>query len=396
MKKILRIVSRWPVCISAVIVTLMAGAHGVLGEALFSFLEHYNSLLFASGAALLLGVIAWLSWNHKSLFDRIFRRHEQPKSSEFDMGLSLFAILLFVMMMAAQGVVALSAGHFVAKLSHENFGLMMAIGAASFAMLTLALWSLKDRLFSLDTKVTLLDEGQHPLQAVVVVLSPSGDGDSEQFKAAKIMFDTHLQKAGWAAALGELTKRHPKGDLLERWNFQQPLRMLKAMTRTVARPGKRRVMIFLTTKESNARYGMAKELLTHIVSHMPAERGPKPDICQAGRLGKWLAHCPEIGTKPDICHPHVNIVWSDNESDYWVENNHFEKSFEIIRRVLKALKTEFEPEEIAFDTTGGTAEHTVLCAIATIDSQVSFTYVNTNDGEVRRFNVCAKGIGVSE
>jgi D-alanyl-D-alanine carboxypeptidase len=146
------------------------------------------------------------------------------------------------------------------------------------------------------------------------------------------------------------------------------------MTRTISKAGKRRVLIFLTTEKSDARFAEAEKLLSHIVSHMPTERGPQPEIR----------------------HAHGHLIDGDEVSANWVENNQFEKSFDIVRRVMKALRKEFEPHEIAFDTTGGTAEHSVICAVATIDSHVAFTYVNTNDYKVRRFNVRAKAIGATE
>jgi CRISPR-associated protein (Cas_Cas02710) len=374
MSKFDRMTRLWPILVSAVIVTLMAASHGVLGEALFKILDQGNSLVLAIYAALFLGVVAWLFWNKEWLFDKIRGHRERPKRQTFDRPLALLALMLFVMLAAAQGVVALSAGHLAAEMSREQHLTMLSFGAGVFLASTLLMWSLKDRLFSLETEVSPMHEDHHPLQAAVIILSNPSPKDSEQFNAAKSLFDTHLGKSGWEAALEELIRPHGNDEPLNFWNFQQPLRLLEAMTRTVPKAGKRRVLIFLTTQKSDARFIKAQELLSHVVSHMPAEKG----------------------AQPEIRHAHGHLIDGDEVSSNWVENNQFEKSFEIVRRVMSALRKEFEPNEIAFDTTGGTAEHSVICAVATIDSHVSFTYVNTNDYKVRRFNVRAKGIGGTE
>jgi hypothetical protein len=206
MNKISRVIGFWPVLVSAVIVTLMAGTHGVLGEALFTLLNQGNLLLLALYTALFLGGIAGLFWNREWLFDRIRGLRVPPKHQAFDRQLALLALALFVMLAAAQGVVALSASHLAAALTHEKYLLMLGGGAGTFLIFTLALWSLKDRLFSLETEVSPLHEDHHPLQAVVIILSNPSQKDAEQFKAAKSLFNAHLSETGWEAALGELIR----------------------------------------------------------------------------------------------------------------------------------------------------------------------------------------------
>ena len=363
----------WPLVVSAAIVTAMAASHGVLAESLFKSLKIAPAVLVIS-STVALGGFAWLFWNRDELFDQLRGHDQREMHRTFDRRLALLALLIFVLLMAIQGVLALSVGHLVAETSHHNLAVMIGGGAVGFFFLTLGLWALRDRVFNLDTEVSQLHEDKHPLHAAVVILSPSGKKDDEMFKAAKLLFKEHHKASGWEGALNELIRPHEESESLYRWNFQQPLRLFEAMTRAVTNGRKRRVLIFLTTKQSDARFAAAKDLLDLIIKHMPDGKGPKPDI----RLA------------------HGHLIGGNEASENWVENNQFEKSFEIIRRVMKALKKEFEPHEIAFDTTGGTAEHSVMCAVATIDSRVAFTYVNTYDHKVRRFNVRAKAIGVTE
>lgn len=365
------------VFIAAVICTAMAAIHGVMGEALFKLLggaEAGISLLVA--AMLLFMAFALIFWER----DRIGKWWQRkPSEHPLHWHALLGALVLFTLTMLAQGVLAFSTAHLVADMTHDAYLWMVLGGAILFLGATLWLWSKRDKLFVIKGKVAPVELTGEPLQVVVAFLSTPGLGseaeyaiDKKSFRAAKQTFDECLERGGWDKAMEAICNPEAKFEQTSFWNIQMPLRLMSSLANAPAIGGRERLMVFITTPESERRWRNTSALLCHIAALQPVDQ------------------------KVSVLHLR-EVLFCQHEEDCQLKKEQFDKNLGLIYRALNALRARgHDPRTIAVDATSSTVEASVVGAMATINSSTTFIYVNTNDGVVRRFDANASGAWVAE
>jgi CRISPR-associated protein (Cas_Cas02710) len=385
MKKSKFYLSIW---VAALAVTLMALMHGLMGESAFKLFDGAANPRFVLSLALpIFAILALALWQKDQLMHSFgWSVGEKPHSPDF--GPLAIAIAIFVLMSLAQGVVALSAAHLAAKSFHHAYGLMLGGGLVLFLAGTVILWRMRDSLFHVDAKAEEIKLLEWPFHAALISLStpsinPLGgynwDKDKSAFDAAHADFEYLLKDKCWDDAIQSLID--PRAFGYEKfWNFQQPLRLLETMANSRWTPGKRRAMIFVTTLESDARWEQAKALLIRLAVSMPTDKGPRIEIRCLDDLGQLLGKYPA-------------------SASLRFDKFNFNAMFHLFRDTIKAIKAEYDlpSRSIAIDTTSGTKEMSIIGAVATIDSHVAFTYVDTGDEfRARRFDARAIAVGISE
>ena len=375
---------------AALLVALMAAMHGLIGESAFKIFSGTDYPALVLGLALpALAILAFAFWQRENVMYFVQKRlnlsvGEAPHATA--LGPLTFAIILFASMSLAQGVLALSAAHLAAHYSHHSYGWMLGVGFVVFLLGTLLLWKMRDSLFHVDAKAEEIKHLDWPFHVAVVSLSTPGRGqpvdiekDKKVFALAYSDFDSLLEMQNWEDAVKALIVERAFGDVAQ-WNFQQTLRLLETMANSKWMPNKRRAMIFVTTKESDERWERAKALLTKIAESMPKDKGPQIEIRCLGDLGLLLRKHPEKASRQ-------------------FDKFNFNKMFHLFRDVIEAIKSEYDlpSRSIAIDTTSGTKEMSIIGAVATIDSHIAFTYIDTDDGfRARRFDARAIAVGISE
>ncbi len=374
------------ILIAAFVVAFMAMIHGIIGESALTLLRGVASPAIVLSAALplfaLLVLALWkkdnlVYWLGLSVGDKPHSHASGPLAS---------AIGIFVLMSLAQGVVALSAAHLAAHYSHHAYGLMLIGGLILFLLGTIVIWRMRDSLFHVDAKAEEINLIEWPFHVAVVNLSTAGRGelsdidkDKTAFELANSEFDRLVKKENWEVAIRSLIVDRSFGTQ-SFWNFQQPIRLFETMANSKFTPNKRRAMIFVTTNESDERWHRAKDLLTKLAESMPADKGPKIAIRCLDDMDLLLKKYPTPASRH-------------------FDKSNFNPMFHLFRDIISAIKLEYglPSRSVAIDTTSGTKEMSIIGAIATIDSHVAFTYVDTSDKfRARRFDARAIAVGISE
>jgi hypothetical protein len=364
------------IIIAALIATAMAAIHGVMGEALFKLLGGTEAGVKLLVPALLLFMIAALVfWERERIGNWLQKKaHRHP----LHWRPLLMALILFTITMLAQGVLAFSTAHLVADWTHHAYGWMVFGAAALFCGSTLYLWSIRDRLFVVHGKVEPVERTGEPLNAIIAYLSTPGRGsdqdyqnDKVPFEAAKQLFEDELANKDWFDAMEALCREGQKFGSAPFWNLQVPLRLLKSMANAPI-VGDERLMVFVTTPESERRWEYVYPFFRKIAETQPTDQ------------------------KIEVLHLRT-LCGSSSVDDFQLKSGEFDRNLTLIQRGLTALRNKgLNPGSIAVDTTSAMVEHSVVGAIATINSSATFIYVNTNDNVVRRYDANAKGAWSAE
>lgn len=362
---------------AALVATLMAAMHGVMGESLFGLLggKEAGAKLFGTALAIF-AVSAGLFWERERI-----QQWQKGEHNPIPIDWYAFAgvLVLFAVTMAAQGVLAFSTAHLVAGATHHAYSAMLVGGGIVFFGATLWLWHERDKLFEVKATVEPVERTKEPLHGVIAFLSTPGLGHKEEyekdelaFEAATKQFETTLEQEGWNAALDALCGEGAAFGPVPRWNMQPPLRLLRALVNAPCVSDSDRQLVFVTTPKSEARWEKASTLLRRVAETM--RKGPRLEIC----------HIREL-------------LNSDSDEAALFQPGAFDENRTLIQQGLAALERRgFDPSTLAVDATSATVEASVVGAIATINSRATFIYVNTNDHGVRRFDANATGAWATE
>ncbi len=355
--------------LAALASTMLAAMHGVMGESLFELLggEHAQpQLLIVTFALFALLTICF--WKRAHIAHWLGLSDAPPPPAHHSRLIELQSLMLVLLVAGAQGVLAFSTAHMVGEWVHG--AAMIWLGAIVFFGASLLLWWHRDKLFHVAAKVAPIDMTAAPFHAVVTCLSiasPHGKSDDEHFADARALFDTQLKNHGWADALAALTASDRPF-----WNMQVPLRIMRDMAHKPAASGHRRMMVFITTELSDARWEAASDFLRHIAEKMPDS--------------------PQI----EIMHG-CELLGGGARSTCQLLPSQFAENLDLIQRLLKAIQAlGIDPKATAVDTTSGTVDMSVAGAMATINQAAAFIYSNTNDGVVRRYDANAHGVWSAE
>jgi hypothetical protein len=357
---------------AASIFTLMAAFHGLLAENfahLVAELLHHALLFSAVVGAAGFAILTSIFWKREH-FEQFFKNRQseaaQTKPEKWTSTTSL-ALLVFVAMAAAHGVLSINMAHWLKQSFSANDWVWIAIGFIVFFGGTLCLWALKTKLFTIKAVGVAQSEIGTPHAAMAVILSiPNSDKKETQFKKAEEVFrakvGTTPDGALWKAGLAELCRAFEADHPLHRWNIQQPLRALYGALDKATLEVPFLDYVVLCSAESRMRWRQFSALLETMLELWPDDLGPR----YSARV------------------LNVDLVHGSVQSNY-----------EILRKVLEKLQNDHAGRTVTIDVTGGTAEHSIAAALATVSRKVSFNYVDTNTLKGMDFDVQAFAAGIS-
>lgn len=198
--------------VAALLVTCMAAVHGVMGESLFEIGSQELRKFWLLPVSLVAFVLcAWALWHREHIEHKIKHKTEAQKPPRHHRLTLAIAIGLLAMTALAQGLTAISMGHLAGEQLHHDYQVMLAVGGIAFLLLTLSLWRLKDKLFTIVAEVKDVEAKSWAFHASVIILSSPGDSelDIAQFKQAQNKFDAIWDDTkDWTKAIKEIGRAH--------------------------------------------------------------------------------------------------------------------------------------------------------------------------------------------
>lgn len=246
--------------------------------------------------------------------------------------------------------------------------LVIAASCGMFAGATVLLWQLRKLVLHSSAEVVKSDEAGDADGALILLLSPPSFGKERSHEDAMELFMTidrseTPSKTAWDEALSTVTKSYSRGNKspFTLWNWQQQLRIIAdEMARaTVEKP--LHEIIVITTNDSVDHEGKTVAGSLHSFAAFKA-------MVDALFVG-WPA-----GGAPIV-----------READSHLQIGDYEHSYMVCRRAIEQAQ-KHTGRTVCFDITGGITESSVAAAIATLNRDVRFSYVNTNSTKPLFYN----------
>jgi hypothetical protein len=282
----------------------------------------------------------------------------------------LFGLALILVLVALHGMVAdhvVEAWH---SFEEGGFGaspdwhliLVLASSSVLFLIATVTLWQLRKLVLHSSADVVQSDEAGPADGAIILLLSPPSFGKEESHTHAIAAFNRIDRRGGskaeWFKALSAVNHAFPRGDKspFAFWNWQQPLRLIADEMSRATVENRINDIVVVCTNDSFDHQG---ELVKGSVHSF----GDFKNVLEA-LFHEW----PEGGT-PNIRPAQGNLQIGD-----------YEHSYMVCKRAIDSTKSNPKNRNrtICFDVTGSITESSVAAAIATLNRDVRFSYVNTN------------------
>lgn len=286
-----------------------------------------------------------------------------------------FGLFLVVALVVMHGMVAdysVEAWH---SFEHGGFNfpvdwhlvLVFTISCGLFALFTVLLWRLRKLVLHSSAKVVQSAEAGDADGALILLLSPPSFGKERAHEAAIALFEkidrSSTIRLAWVDALATVTKAYPRGakSPFAMWNWQQQLRIIAdEMARATAEKPLREIIV-VTTYDSVDHDGAVVKGSLHSFDAFKA--------MVDALFRDWPAGGAPIVR---IAEGHLQI-------------GEYEHSYMVCRRAIdQALR--HKGRTVCFDITGGITESSVAAAIATLNRDLRFSYVNTNSTKPLFYN----------
>jgi hypothetical protein len=239
---------------------------------------------------------------------------------------------------------------------------VISVSAALFVIATVLLWQLRKLVLHSSADVVQSDEAGPADGAIILLLSTQSHGKENSHSHAITAFNKidrqGNDKANWFKVLKEVNHAFPRGheSPFTFWNWQQPLRLIAdEMARaSILKPINDIVVV--CTNDSKDHQGDLVKGSVHSFGDFKAV------------LEALFKDWPE-GGMPNI-----------RQAQGAMQIGDYEHSYMVCKRAIDSVKGNRKNQDrtICFDISGTITETSVAAAIATLNRDVRFSYVNTN------------------
>jgi hypothetical protein len=288
-------------------------------------------------------------------FYRLVDRFPKPCAS-----ICLAIIVLAHGMAADHGVKSFDAWY--ERGSNASFDLcqllIILFSLAVFCVASWTLWSFRENILRMKATVVEADKETEAVAALILTFSPNNKLEATAI-AIKKLSDVTDPQVGPLSKLEaiistDLTVLDPA---FFKWNWQQPLRAIASEMRR-AEQSKKPIheIIVIVSDDREPSVGKKKG----------KETGSEPHFDQFKLLVEVLFQD----------WPFKAAGWRIRKGRYAIRQGAYQATYDLICEEIDVCRRQYENRKICVDVTGGITEFSVAGAIATLNRNMSFSYVN--------------------